>query len=60
MVTKVSTTRNIQLNVEMIITSHTGIKRITLNIMPSHCGFSLPISVECACVERYSWVYCTR
>jgi len=26
---------------------------------PSHHGFSLLISVECACVEHYPWVYCT-
>jgi len=24
-----------------------------------HC-FSLLISVECACVQHYLWVYCTR
>jgi len=23
-------------------------------------GFSLLIIVECACVEHYPWVYCTR
>jgi len=27
---------------------------------PPHHGFSLLISVECACVELYPWVYCTR
>jgi len=47
----------------MIITSHTGIaygvERNAQGTQPHH-GFSLLISVECACAEHYLWLHCTR
>jgi len=59
----VATVCNLRLMVENIITSHMGIAHHVeqnTQFMPLHHGFSLLISVECAWVEHYTWVYCTR
>jgi len=62
MITTAATACNIRVIVETIIASHTGIPYVEHNAQgtPPHHSFSLLISVECACVEHYPWVYCTR
>jgi len=48
--------------IQTIIASHTGIAyHVEHNAQGKqpHHGFNLLISVECACVEYYPWVYCT-
>jgi len=55
MITTAIIARNIRIIVETIITSHTGIayhlEHNTQGTLPHH-GFSLLISIECACVEH--------
>ena len=54
---------NIRLIAETIITSHTGTAyNVEHNAQgtPPHHDFSPLISVECAYVKFYPWVYCTR
>jgi len=55
MITTAATACNIQLMVEMIITSHTDMAYVEHKAqgMPPHHGISLLIDVECACVEHY-------
>jgi len=66
MVTKSATERNIRLIVQTIISSHTGIVHHVEHDAkgtPPHHGFSLLISVECACVEQYPGLppgFCSR
>jgi len=55
MIATAATERNIRLFVEKIIASYTGVAyHIEHNAQgtPPHHGFSLLISVECACVEH--------
>ena len=62
-ITSTATARNIRLMEGTIITSHTGIAyHVEHNAQgtPPHHDSSPLISVECAYVEYYPWVYCTR
>jgi len=55
LITMAATERNIRLIAETIITSHTGTAyNVEHNAQgtPPHHGFSLLVSVECACVEH--------
>ena len=62
-ITTAATAPNIPLIVQTIITSHTGIAyHVEYNAqgtLRNHV-FSLLISVDCACVEHYPWIYCIR
>jgi len=55
MITTAATACNIRLIVEMIIASHTGMAYVEHNAQgtPPHHGFSVLVSIECACVENY-------
>jgi len=55
-ITMAATACNIRLIVETIVASHVGMAyHVEHNAQgtPPHHGFSLLISVECACVEHY-------